>query len=263
MSDADPTGIEAHSWGSAPDFVGPRHAYRESLMVRQLEPILAGRRVLNAGAGGGSLTMTLLDRGLDVTSVDGSSEFVDYLRSAIATRFAALDPSPVVEVGDLHALQFADRSFDAVVCGEVLEHLEDDRTAAAELARVLRPGGVLVASVPANPRRFDWVDRWAGHQRRYTAQGLEQLLLHAGFTDVRVTPWGFPLTGLYHRWVYRPMLARRLARGGGAGMASAAPGGGPAHKVLRAAFEIDTLFLGKFPGWFGLLAQARKPPDGA
>lgn len=263
MSDADHHGVEVHSWGDAPDFVGPRHAYRESLMVRQLEPILAGRRVLNAGAGGGSLTLTLLDRGLDVTSVDGSSEFVDYLRSAIATRFAALDPSPVVEVGDLHALQFADRSFDAVVCGEVLEHLEDDRTAAAELARVLRPGGVMVASVPANPRRFDWVDRWAGHQRRYTAQGLEQLLLHAGFTDVRVTPWGFPLTGLYHRWVYRPMLARRLARGRGAVTASATPGGGAAHKALRAAFEVDTLFLGKFPGWFGLLAQARKPPDGA
>jgi SAM-dependent methyltransferase len=250
---------QTHSWGSAPDFVGPRHQYRESLMLRQLEPLLSGRRILNAGAGGGSLTLTLLERGLDVTSVDGSEAFVDYLRSAVAKRFSGLDPQPPVEVGDLHALRFADETFDAIVCGEVLEHLEDDATAAEELARVLRPGGVLVASVPGNPRRYDWVDRWAGHQRRYTATGLEDLLVGAGFVDVQVTAWGFPLTGLYHRWIYRPMLARRLERGGDVDMSVGGPGGGLAHTVLRRVFAFDSLFLGKFPGWFGLLAQARKP----
>lgn len=258
MSEAAPD-LAPHTWGSAPDFVGPRHAYRESLMVKRLAPLLDGRRVLNAGAGGGSLTVTLLDRGLEVTSMDGSPQFVDHLRNTIAVRYPARDPQPVVDVGDLHALGYPDAAFDAVVCGEVLEHLEDDVTAAAELARVLRPGGVIVASVPANPRRYDWVDRWAGHQRRYTVAGLAQLMTGAGFVDVVVTPWGFPLTGLYHRWVYRPMLARRLARGGATDMAPAGGGGGIAHRALRAMFEFDTLFIGRFPGWFGLIVTARRP----
>lgn len=252
---------EAHDWGSAPEFVGPRHEYRESLMLRRLLPALPGRRILNAGCGGGSMTLELLERGLEVTSVDASETFVAHVRALVTARFGHLDPAPVVEVGDLHALRFADESFDAAVCGEVLEHLDDDAGAARELRRVLAPGGILVASVPANPHRYDWVDRWAGHRRRYTSGDLQTLLRDAGFADVRVTSWGFPVTGLYHRWVYRPLLRRRLARPAPPtppAAATAPPAPGLAHRAARRAFELDTRFMGRMPGWFGLIAEARR-----
>jgi SAM-dependent methyltransferase len=245
------TELTPHGWGDAPDLYGPRHDYRESLMMRRLRPALPAGHVLNAGCGAGSFTLRLLDAGYEVTSVDASEAFVERVRRLVGDRGA-------VELADLHALRFEAGTFDAIVCGEVLEHLDDDQTAVREFARVLKPGGVVLASVPANPWRYDWSDHWAGHRRRYTASGLAERFTAAGFADVDVTDYGFPLLGLYHRQVYRRMLKRRLERDGGdvgaptGAMKRVAP-------LVRAAFELDTLFMGRRPGYFGLIASARLP----
>ena len=245
------TELTPHGWGDAPDLYGPRHDYRESLMMRRLRPALPAGHVLNAGCGAGSFTLRLLDAGYEVTSVDASEAFVDRVRHLVGDRGA-------VDLADLHALRFEAGAFDAIVCGEVLEHLDDDQTAVREFARVLKPGGVVLASVPANPWRYDWSDHWAGHRRRYTAAGLAERFTAAGFADVDVTDYGFPLLGLYHRQVYRRMLKRRLERDGGdvgaptGAMKRVAP-------LVRAAFELDTLFMGRRPGYFGLIASARLP----
>src|SRR5215216_2384940 len=209
--------LSPHAWGRAPDLYGPRHAYREGLLLRRLRAELPGGRVLNAGCGAGSFTLALLERGYDVVSIDASNMFVEHVRSLLAERGRQ---AAQVELGDVQNLELPDASFDAVACGEVLEHLDDDLAAVREFKRVLRPGGVVVASVPANPWRYDWCDLWAGHRRRYTEAGLRRRLAAAGFTDVRVVSYGFPLTGLFHRRVYMPMLRRRLEAGDGA------PGGG-------------------------------------
>jgi SAM-dependent methyltransferase len=251
--------LESHEWGSAPEFYGPRHAYREALMMRTLLPTLPGPRVLNAGCGAGSLTLRMLDAGLEVTSVDASEAFVERLRRMVDERAPGPGRSVAVAVADLHALDAADGSFDGVVCGEVLEHLDDDRRAMREFARVLAPGGVAVATVPANPWRYDWLDHWAGHRRRYTPEAMRERLEAAGFGEVKVASWGFPLTGLYHRRLFMPMLRRRLAANGGG------PPGRPGlalrvtFPIVRAALELDTLFMGRRPGYFGLIAWARAP----
>ena len=245
------TELTPHGWGDAPDLYGPRHDYRESLMMRRLRPALPAGHVLNAGCGAGSFTLRLLDAGYEVTSVDASEAFVERVKQLVGNRGA-------VELADLHALRFEAGAFDAIVCGEVLEHLDDDQTAVREFARVLKPGGVVLASVPANPWRYDWSDHWAGHRRRYTAASLAERFTAAGFADVDVTDYGFPLLGLYHRQVYRRMLKRRLERDGGdvgaptGAMKRVAP-------LVRAAFELDTLFMGRRPGYFGLIASARLP----
>jgi len=248
---AGATELVPHGWGDAPDLYGPRHDYRESLMLRRFRRLLPTGHVLNAGCGAGSFTLRLLDAGYAATSVDASPAFVERVRGLVGGR------GPV-ELADLHALRFDDAAFDGIICGEVLEHLDDDHTAVREFARVLRPGGIVVASVPANPWRYDWSDHWAGHRRRYTADGLAERFTAAGFAGVEVTPYGFPLMGMYHRQVYRRLLKRRLASGGGD---LGAPTGAMklVTPLVRAAFELDTLFLGRRPGYFGLIASARRP----
>ncbi len=248
------TDIRTHDWGDAPELFGPRHDYREALVLRRLLPALPGPEVLNAGAGAGSLTLKMVDAGLRVTSTDASPELCEWVRRSLRER-GAESANPVI-VGDLQRLDLPDAAFDAAVCAEVLEHLDDDAAALAELARVLRPEGLLVVSVPANPYRFDWTDQWAGHRRRYSVEMLRSRMIAAGFVDPVVQGWGFPLTGLYHRQIYRRALRRRLGSGGGQ-----AAGGAPPRlvsRVVRAALEIDTAFIGRRPGYHGLLAVARR-----
>ena len=69
----------SHDWGSAPDFVGPRHALRERLLLDLLLRADPGRQVLNAGAGQGSFTQLLERRGFEVTSTDASPAAVEVL----------------------------------------------------------------------------------------------------------------------------------------------------------------------------------------
>lgn len=248
-----PPDLRAHDWGDAPELFGPRHDYREALILRRLLPALPGPDVLNAGAGAGSLTLKLVDAGLNVTSIDASAELCDWVRAALRHR-GAEGAHPVAH-GDLQRLDLPDAAFDAAVCGEVLEHLDDDAAALGELARVLRPGGLLVVSVPANPYRYDWTDQWAGHRRRYTVDGLRARMRAAGFADVEVIGWGFPFTGLYHRQVYRRALRRRVEAGSGR-----AAGGAPPRllaRALRALLQVDSAFLGRRPGYHGLLAVGR------
>jgi len=76
----------------------------------------------------------------------------------------------------LPSLPFSTASLDAVVALDVLEHCEDDRNSFAEMVRVLRPGGMLILTVPAIPALWDEWDVSLGHHRRYTKQRLRNLV---------------------------------------------------------------------------------------
>ena len=149
MTAAPPREPRVHDWGSAPDLYGPRHDYREAILLRRLLPALPGPRVLNAGCGAGCLTLRLADAGLEVTSIDASPAFVERVAGLVAERHPGRDLP--VRRGDVQALDVAEGAFDAAVCAEVLEHLDDDLAALRGLRRALRPGGVLAVTVPAGP----------------------------------------------------------------------------------------------------------------
>jgi methionine biosynthesis protein MetW len=97
-----------------------------------------GRRVLDLGCRYGALTRTYA-QGNDVTGVDVDREaLAEAAKLGIDTRWADVD----------EPLPFEDSTFDVVVAGELLEHVRDPARLIAEVMRVLRPGGEIVASVP-------------------------------------------------------------------------------------------------------------------
>jgi SAM-dependent methyltransferase len=132
------------------------------------------------------------DRVLDVGSADGPSVqwmFGDYERVALDVDLRGLQPGKGVCASAM-ALPFRDSSFDVVSAFDVIEHCEPEAAALQEIARVLRPGGRLLASVPAY--QWAWTDHdvQAGHYRRYTRPRLLNALQAAGFQVERCT-YGF------------------------------------------------------------------------
>ena len=90
---------------------------------------------------------------------------------------------------DARHLPFAGGAFDRIIAAEVLEHIDDDGAAVAELARVLRPGGTLAVTVPSwLPEKLCWMlsaEYHApavadGHVRIYSLRALRALLPHRG-----------------------------------------------------------------------------------
>jgi SAM-dependent methyltransferase len=94
-----------------------------------------------------------------------------------------------VSRGDAHALPMQDGSLGVVTALDVLEHLEDDHRAAREFRRVLRPDGVLIVAVPADPALWSAHDDAVGHLRRYEPASLRALLTGAGFDIERLWSW--------------------------------------------------------------------------
>ena len=105
-------------------------------------------RVLDLGAGTGLLTDALLAAGHDVVAVDPSPPMLDQLR--------AHHPGVPVHVGGAEAVPLPDADVDAVVAGQAA-HWFDPGPAAAELRRVLRPGGVVGFVWNVRDERVPWV----------------------------------------------------------------------------------------------------------
>ncbi|MFF3513158.1 class I SAM-dependent methyltransferase [Streptomyces sp. NPDC002573] len=117
------------------------NAYYERPAMLALVGDVAGRRILDAGCGSGPLSAALRDRGAVVTGIDASAGMLVLARRRLGDDMAL----HVVDLKD--RLPFAGGAFDDVVASLVLHYLEDWGPTLAELRRVLRPGGRLIASV--------------------------------------------------------------------------------------------------------------------
>ncbi|MBU6217085.1 MAG: methyltransferase domain-containing protein [Acidobacteria bacterium] len=152
-----------------------------------------GDRVLDLGAGAGRHSFECFRRGANVVAFDYGFDELPPVRDLFwAMQDAGEAPQEswaACANGDACRLPFADDSFDRVICSEVFEHIPDDTGAMAELTRVLRPGGVLAATVPAwLPEKVCWALSaeyhaplaTGGHVRIYTEGLLRHRLSDAG-----------------------------------------------------------------------------------
>ena len=122
--------------------------------------------------------------------------------------------------GDALDLPFASNTFDRVIVSEVLEHVWDDERTLTEIARVLRPGGRIAATVPTRwPERVSWALNWhyhdtpGGHVRIYRQHELELKLERAGLLPARLAPRArVPLAVLVAEVRVRAREHRRRAR---------------------------------------------------
>lgn len=116
-----------------------------------------------------------------------------------------MQPNAAVVYYDGRRLPFPDRSFDNVLCVEVLEHTSSPAEFMAELARVLKPGGALILTVPWSARRhhvpYDF--------QRFTREGLAVLLEKSGFVDARIEERGSDVAVIANKLL---ILSIRLLR---------------------------------------------------
>jgi SAM-dependent methyltransferase len=91
-------------------------------------------------------------------------------------------------LADAEALPIASESVGVVLALDLLEHIEDDAAACREFARVLRPEGLLLVTVPACPWLWSEHDEALDHLRRYRASRLRRVLAGAGFRVERLSP---------------------------------------------------------------------------
>jgi SAM-dependent methyltransferase len=160
-------------------------------------------RVLDLGCGSGRLSAALGNAGFEVDGIDVEARAVELGRRILARSGVrgvtlydgdAFDPEHPVAAG----------GYDAMVCVEVLEHVDRWQELLGRGIELLRPGGQLVITVPRDPKQFTMLDEYGGHLRRFHD---EQLLsaLRDSCEQIYVRRPGWPtMRGIV--WIYTRLL---------------------------------------------------------
>jgi len=171
-----------------------------SWIMSWFAPYVRGR-VVEYGAGAGTVSKLLRPLADRLTLVEPSANLLPVLQ-------ARFPRDPGVEIGramlEEHSRQLPDGAVDTAVLVNVLEHIEDDRSALAELSRILAPGGHLLIFVPALPALMSKIDHIHGHFRRYLRPDLRAKLEAAG-TEVATCRY-FDLPGVVPWFLINKLL---------------------------------------------------------
>jgi SAM-dependent methyltransferase len=229
---------ETHWW-----FVGRRKLFAEEL--RRIG-VAQDARVLDVGTGTGSNLRMLREVGFQhVSGLDANDD---------AIRYCELKGLGLVKKGDICAMPFSDATFDLVLATDVIEHVDDDERALAEVARVLKPGGRALFTVPAFQSLWGLQDRQALHKRRYRLRPLLSLQRSAGFEIEQAYYFNYLL--------FLPIwIARRVIDFFGVDLKSEGEVNTPfINRILLGVFALDinTARLVRAPFGVSILVVAKK-----
>ncbi len=210
---------------------------RRSLVIRLLRRWLPSSssdqsgRMLDIGCGTGNLLKELQDSlpGWTCDGIDISPHAVAYCRDRGISG---------VMVGDLYTIPHADETFDAVLCLDVLEHVEDDQRALAEMRRVLKPGGLLILFVPAFMSMWGDHDVVAHHYRRYRSPELH--------SKVRAGTFAILQDSYFNCFLFVPIfLFRRFVRlfHMKGSYERSMNTSGPVNRLLYGIFRLESVLL--------------------
>jgi SAM-dependent methyltransferase len=158
--------IEATHWW----FVGRRRLFSQIIMLFGLPP---NASVLDIGTSTGTNLRMLRELGYsNVRGLDLHDE---------AIRWCADKGLGQVDKGDICSIPSPDGIYDLVMATDIIEHVDDDITALHEIARVLKPSGRAIVTVPAFQSLWGLQDIVSHHKRRYRKQELVNKLSQVGF----------------------------------------------------------------------------------
>lgn len=157
--------VEASHWW----FVARRRLFARLIAAQKLSTTA---RVLDVGTSTGTNLRMLRDMGYaNRVGLDMSDD---------AIRWCAEKGLGRVEKGDVCKMPFTDGAFDLVLATDIIEHVDNDLDALAEIRRVLAPGGVALITVPAFQSLWGLQDTVSQHKRRYRRPALLDLIGRAG-----------------------------------------------------------------------------------
>ncbi len=224
-----------------------RQRMLEMVLSRELSPARA-RSIVSVGCGPAEGLAWLAPWAGDQGYVVGLDADPDHSRHG--------RPNVGYVVGELEAAPLGSRSFDVVLALDVLEHLDDDVAGLREAARLLKPDGLLLVTVPALPSLWGGQDVVSHHKRRYTKRTLYQTFVHAALPRPDVTYFNmllFPLIAGV-RWGRAALGYTHRAR---SDFDDAHPG--LVNEILAAVFALERHLLYRVPMPIGvsLLATVR------
>jgi SAM-dependent methyltransferase len=173
-----------------------------------------------------------------------------------STHARNLGPRMKYVVGLLEAVPLASRSFDAVLALDVLEHLDNDAAGLQEAARLVKPAGLLLVTVPAFPSLWGGQDEVSHHRRRYTKHSLCQAFARAQLPSPEVTYFNALLLApiAMIRWMHRLQGRAHQSRSDFDGSRP-----GLANEILAGVFGAERHLVGRvpIPAGVSLLATVR------
>lgn len=214
--------------------------------ILRTQPPAPDDELLDCGAGTGRFALEMQAH-CRTRVLDDHEESLSRLRQRFAAdRVHALDGGRI---------PLADGAVRYLTALDVLEHIADDRAAVDEFARVLAPGGLCVATVPADPALWsDW-DVHLHHHRRYRRPQFRQLfmspawdILHVNYTNVLA----YPAVRAVRAW------RRRFPEAAGSARAEDRIPAAPVNALLRESFRALAMSRLPFPFGVSLLLVARR-----